>query len=949
MKRLFNICFCICLSFFTAACSQDAPVDENIPPVENQEDPTDNSSFVRFEGEGHIEIAFEAYEEDATRAVKHEWKNGDTLLVFPQSSSNASCIGYFLMEEGDWRLYCTEALLSQSQTLNINSYYGENAGFDRDSDNELIMYLNNAPFCTGTGTLTINIDTQTGASSYYIALHFRQYSTRIRVSGVPEGETVSIEGPYYPYTVYQGSIYYYYEYALEATGDEENNAYFYVYNLTEGTPITFRTETGSKEFVRTTPRTIENASTVTFAMPTPESHDGWTAQDNQLGLRQIYITTTDGEPITPKEIENNNLVGFEYLEEGFRLTYANPVTELSNDFFTDATTLQNITLPASLEKIGSYAFSGCTSLASIVIPDATKEIDYAFSGCTGLRHVTMPGLSSENMWTLRLDLQDSPLESLTITCGTVPDVATGKQTLKKLVLLDEVTEISGNAFAGCTELADITWSKGLKRIGRRAFESCSSITSLELPQGLEAIESSAFSACAGLASIVLPNTLTDIGDGSFSNCSNLTEVTMPGKPEDQYWGIPFGGCPLESVTITSNAVPNQFFRDITTLKNVTLNEGVTSIKDYAFAGCSGLTGIVIPSTVSKIESNAFENCTGLTSFTIPDAVKKLGADVFKGCTNLSTVTTPGYGNIDYLADCPIQEITFTSGSVGGFSNRTTLPSITLKEGVTDIASVAFAYCPALTELTLPSTVWLIGMGAFCGTSLTALTLPEGLQIIESRALSETQLTEIDLPDGITELYDGTFESCTELKRVKLPRNLTNLGDHTFKGCSALTEIDLPASLTTIGYDAFRETGLTHIELPESVTKLGEGVFHNCKALASVSLSPNIRNIGEILFYNCTRLASIELPAQLETIGSQAFYGTRLATITLPATLKSIGSQAFSFCRLLSSVTCLAVTPPTIETDTFSESFTGPVSVPAESIPAYQNNDNWSWFTFEALP
>ncbi|MEE3404803.1 MAG: leucine-rich repeat domain-containing protein, partial [Acutalibacteraceae bacterium] len=111
-----------------------------------------------------------------------------------------------------------------------------------------------------------------------------------------------------------------------------------------------------------------------------------------------------------------------------------PVTEIGESAFSGCTGLTSITIPDSVTSIGNSAFSGCTGLTSITIPDSVTSIgNYAFSGCTGLTSITIP---------------------------------------------DSVTSIGSSAFSGCTGLTSITIPDSVISIGDGAFSGCTGLTSI---------------------------------------------------------------------------------------------------------------------------------------------------------------------------------------------------------------------------------------------------------------------------------------------------------------------------------------------------------------------------------------------------------------------------------------------------------------------------------------
>ena len=173
----------------------------------------------------------------------------------------------------------------------------------------------------------------------------------------------------------------------------------------------------------------------------------------------------------------------------------------------------------------------------------------------------------------------------------------------------------------------------------------------------------------------------------ISNGTEL-EVTFRGSSYDSYSGEYQGNV----------VIPEEV-----TYMNRTLK--VTSIRNSAFFGCSGLTSITIGNSVTSIEWCAFEGCSGLTSITIPNSVTSIGDYAFMSCEGLTSVTIPN-------------SVTSIEGSA--FSGCSGLTSITIPNSVEFIGSYAFYYCSKLTSITIGNSVKSIGGCAFDGVDLTTV-------------------------------------------------------------------------------------------------------------------------------------------------------------------------------------------------------------------------------------
>ena len=179
-------------------------------------------------------------------------------------------------------------------------------------------------------------------------------------------------------------------------------------------------------------------------------------------------------------------------------------------------------------------------------------------------------------------------------------------------------------------MTSITIPDSITSIGERAFENCSGLTSITIPDSVTNIGNYAFWNCSGLTSITIPDSVTHIGWGAFEWCDGLESITVE-RDNPNYHSA--GNCIIETASKTL----------IAGCKNSVIpNDGsVTSIGDYAFGGCSGLTSITIPDSVTSIGYYAFSYCSSLTSVIIPNSVTSIGYRAFYECSDLTTINFQG--------------------------------------------------------------------------------------------------------------------------------------------------------------------------------------------------------------------------------------------------------------------------------------------------------------------
>jgi len=679
------------------------------------------------------------------------------------------------------------------------------------------------------------------------------------------------------------------------------------------------------------------------------------------------------------------------LEE---IEFSDNLSEIRNNAFYSCTSLGSVTVGESLQKIQDNAFYGCRSLG-----------EFVYLGVSG----DWQGITKSANWRDGALFTDVKCSDKTIGVND-PLNHNGAPGLVHVMNADgnsaTLTDLGKWWFSNGAKFADTYNGVPVTHIAPDVFKGrVNVVQKITLPQSLVEICEGQFIYCNRLSSVTIPATVKEIGADAFRGCLELETVTFKGT-RDQWKQIKLGenwniGCNFTTVTCSdgtltvdvpaeaNDGTPGLYYgisndgyaylramdqncteteiriateyrgykvtriyeralQYNTQIKSVIIPEGITSIGDYSFYGCSSLKSVKLPKSLLSIGEYAFAACPEFKSISLPDGLTTLIGNAFYGtpikelyipknvtdigwieCETLATIEIhPDNPRYRFVGNCYIDKETKTllqvfgkptfptDGSIETFGEgvlwgNEEITELIIPEGVTHLWNNAIGDNPNLKKLHIPSTLVEIYSpieSYFDLRNLEKITVAAGNEryyakdncLIEKDTgllMIVNKYGKIPTDGSIKSIGEGAFAAFKDLKSIVIPEGVVSIEAGAFSGCSSLESVSFPESLESIGSYAFGGcTSLKKIDIGDNVKHFGTEVFAGCTALEEVSLPKEVEYWTWGIFDSCTSLKRIVVPYGVKDFDIRRC--TSLTEVVLPET---VTHAAFNGCTSLRTV------------------------------------------------
>ena len=431
-----------------------------------------------------------------------------------------------------------------------------------------------------------------------------------------------------------------------------------------------------------------------------------------------------------------------------------------------------------------------------------------------------------------------------------------------ILIGENITSLGQSCFQNCKQLKTINISEGVKSLGEDCFKDCQQLPYIKIPQSVRTFGNYAFYNCFNLRSVELPDVITSFGTGVFLNCLSIKNIQT--KSLSSMYNQVFDGCKsLENITLPKNinTLESNAFNNCHLLRNFDFSN--ISNNKGAFSGCYSLENLRISNSQTELSSSFAKNCKSLTTINLPENITTIQSSAFEGCTSLLSLTIP-------------QKVKSLPNNL--CSSCQSLQYVVIPENVTSIGNYAFQNCYSLNTIYIKSiTAPSISSSTF---TIVGLRVPSNIQ------------KKLYIPEGSTG-YESWLEYLQGFEISYLEPTLETI-DYSTNIIYKLEEKQPNFNFSDgFYYRPIYDNQKEYWRLPINYTN-DLPMFSGGTQFKEIIIPENVSEIITSNFSNCVKLTNIDIPSTIQSIGDYAFYN----------------------CYKLSTITCKAMTPPTIQSNTF---------------------------------
>lgn len=629
-----------------------------------------------------------------------------------------------------------------------------------------------------------------------------------------------------------------------------------------------------------------------------------------------------------------------------------PVSAVEANAFQGDSVLRVLTIPGSVQQIGSMAFNRCPALEQVKMEEGVRRIDdYAFAECGKLNTIDLPdsleyfaanafeGTSPQmTLWGHHGSVVESGLQGTDLnfavreeyqiehteegvalsacedvrTVLVLPSVIDGEwvtalsegltlaDTVEEVVLPDHLLRLDAGILSGKKSVKKVTLGSQTHILGDEALKE-SGVEQLIIPGYLEEIGDEALYRTM-FNELVFPEGLKRVGRKAFGETA-FESIVLPDGVEE-IGKQAFTAC----VKITEIHLPEGIseleaglFENCMRLENVYIPSTATTIRMYAFRGCRSMETLLIPENIDEIDAYAFAECTGLRYVAMPQKLEAANVYMFDGCSNEIVLA----GNGDHAAKklAEYKDYNFEDESV--WNEQVVIGRDGDKAFAIGEIDEPEVVLPSYNRSTQTIITNVSSLADERNDVIQKITLPRYTTLVDTNAFTNlTELRAVVFPDTLQRIGSLTFAGCVNLEQIDLPESVEIIDNLAFMNCRSLTRLDLPDAVYNIEEGAFFGCeNVDQIHIPTKMALLPDGIFGRTR-IEQIVVPGNISKV-RCAFFECEQLRTAELQEGVRSMWESFAGCSSLETVTIPSSLEIITKNTFAGCGALKDVTFYA--------------------------------------------